>query len=90
LILIGAMFSKIDIGAFWPKIAPGVKVTRVARGDLALKRSAAARPIYVIPEHSHAFVKPKTGSHTGFKPEGSPLPHALILLLLDVPVHACV
>jgi len=84
------MFSKIDIGAFWPKNAPGVKVTRVARGDLALKRSAAARPICEIPEHSHACVKPKKGSHTGLKPEGSPLPHALILFSLDVPVHACV
>jgi len=44
LLLIGAIVSKLDIRAFWPKIAPSVKVTQLTRGELALKRSAAARP----------------------------------------------
>jgi len=38
LLLIGAIVSKLDICAFWPKIAPSVKVTQLARGDLAVAR----------------------------------------------------
>jgi len=41
---IGAIFPKFDIGTFWPKIAPSVKVTRVARGNLALKWPQRAHP----------------------------------------------
>jgi len=38
-LLMGAILSEFEIGAFGPKSAPSVKVTRVARGDARRPRA---------------------------------------------------